>query len=254
MVTQPITYTPQFQPPDWEDNVDLVTAAGANGFNIQFQNLRDELDALSTIIQQLSKQISDTNNTLGQVSQNVTNAANAIVTANNTISALTNTANNALNTANTANATANSATNAANTASTTANSAVNTANTANTTANAALTAVNALINKPRPAKWGQITDSGRILAGSGDFTVSVVIGPRPNQIFYDISFNSPFPSIPAVTATLTPEWNDVTSTGASTQENIVVSGVNQNKCRITTGFYDGSPSPTAFCFIAYCSA
>lgn len=210
MATQPITYTPQFQPPDWQDNVDLVAAAGANGFNIQFQNLRAELDALSSIIQQLSKQVSDINNAVGQASQDAANAVSA-----------------------------------ASAATTAATNATNTANTANS----------AISSKSQIAKWGQIKDDGTILSGSGDFTASVVSGPTFPLFFYDISFNSPFPSIPAVNVTVNAYRDEVTRTDATTLINAVVVGVNQNKCRIMTGFTNnGFPVPSGFSFIAYCPA
>ncbi|HEY5005010.1 MAG TPA: hypothetical protein VII61_17735 [Ktedonobacteraceae bacterium] len=46
-------YTPQFQPPGWRDNVDLVSADGPNGFNAQFTTLRAELDTISNRISEI---------------------------------------------------------------------------------------------------------------------------------------------------------------------------------------------------------
>lgn len=59
-----IIYTPQFQPPNWHDNVDLVAAEGPRGFNAQFQGLQAELAALSTIVKQLNDAIVSANQTL----------------------------------------------------------------------------------------------------------------------------------------------------------------------------------------------
>src|SRR5579883_438564 len=59
-----ITYTPQFQPPNWHDNVDLVAAEGPRGFNAQFQGLQADLAALSTIVKQLNDAIVNANQTL----------------------------------------------------------------------------------------------------------------------------------------------------------------------------------------------
>ncbi len=49
-----ISYTPVFQPPNWTDNVDRVSAGGPTGFNIQFIGLMNEFTQLSTIISQIS--------------------------------------------------------------------------------------------------------------------------------------------------------------------------------------------------------
>ncbi len=56
-----ITYTPQFQSPAWHDNVDLIAAQGPRGFNAQFQSLRAELVALSSIVKQLNDAIASLN-------------------------------------------------------------------------------------------------------------------------------------------------------------------------------------------------
>ncbi|MGH2507301.1 MAG: hypothetical protein ACRDHZ_07835 [Ktedonobacteraceae bacterium] len=59
-----ITYAPQYQPPNWHDNVDLVAAEGPRGFNAQFQGLQAELVALSGIVKQLNDAIVSANQTL----------------------------------------------------------------------------------------------------------------------------------------------------------------------------------------------
>jgi hypothetical protein len=72
-----IKYDPKFQPPTWRDSVDLVLAEGPNGFNAQFQNLRDELDALSAVV----KTLSDTINSLSKNVDAANTAANAAKSA-----------------------------------------------------------------------------------------------------------------------------------------------------------------------------
>lgn len=59
-----ITYSPQFQPPNWHDNVDLVAAEGPRGFNAQFQALQAELTRLSTVVKQLNDALVSANQTL----------------------------------------------------------------------------------------------------------------------------------------------------------------------------------------------
>ena len=86
-----ITYTPQFQPPVWQDNVDLMLAGGPKGFNIQFKSLRDELDALSRVVKQLSDTInivSQTANAANTAAQAASTPANAANAANSTIQAI----------------------------------------------------------------------------------------------------------------------------------------------------------------------
>lgn len=62
-----VSYTPVFQPPNWTDNVDRVSAGGPNGFNIQFIGLTNELTQISntfaqvsTILDELGKKVSRT--------------------------------------------------------------------------------------------------------------------------------------------------------------------------------------------------
>ena len=127
--TQPITYTPQFQPPSWQDNVDLVAAAGPNGFNVQFQSLRAELDVLSAIVAQLSTTIITLSQTLNSTQLTANNALQNANTANSTANTANSTANTANSTANTANSTSTNALNTANAAKATADAAMQTANT-----------------------------------------------------------------------------------------------------------------------------
>ena len=49
-----ITYTPNFVAPVYRDNVDLVSAESANGFNAQFRALRAEFDQLTQVISQIN--------------------------------------------------------------------------------------------------------------------------------------------------------------------------------------------------------
>ena len=65
----PITYTPQFQPPTWQDNVDLVWFEGPNGFDAQFKSLRKELDVLSGVVKQLSDTITSVSQTANSMIQ-----------------------------------------------------------------------------------------------------------------------------------------------------------------------------------------
>lgn len=60
-------YIPAFQPPNWVDNVDRVSAGGPNGFNIQFIGLANELTQISntfaqvnTVLDELGKKVSRT--------------------------------------------------------------------------------------------------------------------------------------------------------------------------------------------------
>lgn len=60
-------YIPAFQPPNWVDNVDRVSAGGPNGFNIQFIGLANELTQISntfaqvnTVLDELGQKISRT--------------------------------------------------------------------------------------------------------------------------------------------------------------------------------------------------
>lgn len=59
-----ITYTPQFQPPAWRDNVDFVSAEAPGGFNAQFQALQAELMQLSGIVKELNDAIQSANQSL----------------------------------------------------------------------------------------------------------------------------------------------------------------------------------------------
>jgi hypothetical protein len=49
-----ITYAPNFQPPEYVDNVDRVQAGGPKGFNAQFQQLQAEFAAIATVVAQIS--------------------------------------------------------------------------------------------------------------------------------------------------------------------------------------------------------
>jgi hypothetical protein len=102
----PITYTPQFQAPVWQDNVDLVLAGGPNGFNTQFKSLQAEFDMLKGIVQQLNTTISTSTQVLNDIVALVTQANTTSDAANKTANAAIATANAAIATANAAIATA----------------------------------------------------------------------------------------------------------------------------------------------------
>lgn len=93
---QPITYAPQFQAPDWHDNVDLVSAGALNGVNAQFRSLQAELNVLKGVVQQVSTAISSINQALSSIGAAITSANTTVDAANNTI----NMANSAVSTAN----------------------------------------------------------------------------------------------------------------------------------------------------------
>jgi hypothetical protein len=46
-------YDPKFQHTDWVDNVDRISAGGANGFNVRFDTITSDLQQLSTVVLQV---------------------------------------------------------------------------------------------------------------------------------------------------------------------------------------------------------
>ncbi|WP_284744919.1 hypothetical protein [Amycolatopsis sp. RTGN1] len=46
-------YDPKFQHTDWVDNVDRISAGGANGFNVRFDTITSDLRQLSTVVLQV---------------------------------------------------------------------------------------------------------------------------------------------------------------------------------------------------------
>lgn len=46
-------YDPKFHHVDWVDNVDRITAGGANGFNVRFDTITSDLQKLSTVVLQV---------------------------------------------------------------------------------------------------------------------------------------------------------------------------------------------------------
>jgi hypothetical protein len=51
------TFTPAFRHTNWIDNVDPITATGANGFNARFQAIAGDLRGLSTVVTQIDTAI-----------------------------------------------------------------------------------------------------------------------------------------------------------------------------------------------------
>lgn len=111
---QPITYTPQFQAPIWQDNVDLVTAGGPNGFNAQFKSLQAEFNVINGIVQQVNTVINTFIQTLNNIEATVTSASTTAYTANTTANAAITAARTAIAAANAAIATAKKAIQAVN--------------------------------------------------------------------------------------------------------------------------------------------
>jgi hypothetical protein len=58
-----VVYTPAFQHEEWVDNVDRVTAGGANGFNVRFNSIEAEFQNISQAVQIIDGVLSS----LGQV-------------------------------------------------------------------------------------------------------------------------------------------------------------------------------------------
>lgn len=56
-MTDQISYTPVFQPPNWRDNIDRVSADGPNGFNIQFAGLLNEFNQIANVVSLLNTAI-----------------------------------------------------------------------------------------------------------------------------------------------------------------------------------------------------
>lgn len=110
----PITYTAQFRAPVWQDNVDLVSAGGPNGFNAQFKSLQAEFNAFNGIVQQLNTAISNFVQVQHNIEALVASASTTAYTANTTANAAIATANTAIATAKTAIATARQAIQAVN--------------------------------------------------------------------------------------------------------------------------------------------
>jgi hypothetical protein len=46
-------YDPKFHHVDWVDNVDRISAGGANGFNVRFDTIASDLQQLSTVVLQV---------------------------------------------------------------------------------------------------------------------------------------------------------------------------------------------------------
>jgi len=51
------TFTPTFRHTNWIDNVDPITATGANGFNVRFGSIVGDLHGLSTVVTQIDSAI-----------------------------------------------------------------------------------------------------------------------------------------------------------------------------------------------------
>jgi hypothetical protein len=52
-----IKFEPRFQHVDWVDNRDRVQAAGANGFNVRFADIRKDLEAISGVVSAIDSSI-----------------------------------------------------------------------------------------------------------------------------------------------------------------------------------------------------
>ena len=98
--------------------------------------------------------------------------------------------------------------------------------------------------------YGCVTRGGRKHSGEG-FTVK-----RSPPGIYDITFDVPFTSPPAVVATQQyalrkPDtWDDFENKGGSTKDNVVVIALDETRARLKTGDGDGIEANRNFSFIA----
>jgi hypothetical protein len=53
-----VVYTPAFQHQEWVDNVDRVSAGGTNGFNVRFNSIEAEFQAVSQAVQTIDTVLS----------------------------------------------------------------------------------------------------------------------------------------------------------------------------------------------------
>ncbi|VWB94051.1 hypothetical protein BLA23254_04460 [Burkholderia lata] len=89
--------------------------------------------------------------------------------------------------------------------------------------------------------WGTVNQDGKVLNGSGDFSVE-----HTDTGKYAISFNPGFPSLPGVVAT----QNNYGDTAQSNMDGVAVPFVNNNYCQINTGDNAKNFRNRSFAFIA----
>lgn len=96
--------------------------------------------------------------------------------------------------------------------------------------------------------FGNINANGSIRSGSGDFDV---VPEGHNSGEFTIVFRPPFNSIPSIVATQCfPNWDDFSSNGGSTLDNVTIIGLDQRKAKLKTGDHKGNGADRNISFIA----
>lgn len=97
--------------------------------------------------------------------------------------------------------------------------------------------------------YGCVWKNGTKYSGEG-FTAK-----QPKTGIYEITFDKPFNSPPAVTATQqyavgNNNWNDFANNGGNVKDNVVIIALDEKRVKLKTGNSDGIETSRNFTFIA----